>query len=283
MRFSHPLDRLVVTASDTHSVANAGLLLPATLAQRLDLEEAGNDCIDLGARAGRGRPGAKVLTLVHSLIAGGDCIDDADALRCGATDSVLGHRVLAPSTLGTFLRAFTFGNVRQLDRFSEIALTRAWQAGAGPGEAPMTIDFDSTVTEVHGHQKQGAAYGYTRVLGYHPLLATRADGGEVLHARLRKGSANTARGVDRFLTEVVGRVRRAGAAGQLTIRADSGFYSHSLMRTCQRHRVRFSITARMTPNCVPPSMPSPRLGGSTSTTPRAGLPRWRRPRTRGCG
>src|SRR6266540_2186256 len=105
-------------------------------------------------------------TLVHTMLAGGGCIDDADQLRCGATSQVLGHRVMAPSTVGTFLRAFTFGHVRQLDRLTEQVLARAWAAGAGPGDGPMTMDLDSTVCEVHGHAKQGAAYGYTHTLGY---------------------------------------------------------------------------------------------------------------------
>jgi DDE family transposase len=109
------------------------------------------------------------------MLAGADCLDDADVLRCGATSQVLGHRVMAPSTLGTFLRAFTFGHVRQLDRLTEQLLTRAWAAGAGPDDGPMTIDLDSTVCEVHGHHKQGAAYGYTHTLGYHPLVATHRD------------------------------------------------------------------------------------------------------------
>ena len=89
----------------------------------------------------------------------------------------------APSRLGTFLRAFTFGHVRQLDKVAGETLRRAWRFSAGPGGDAVTIDLDSTICEVHGHKKQGAAYGYTRVLGYHPLLATRADTGEILHAR----------------------------------------------------------------------------------------------------
>jgi hypothetical protein len=134
---------------------------------------------------------------VHSLLAGGDSIDDVEVLRAGATASMLGHRVMAASTVGTFLRMFSFGHVRQLDRLAETVLTRAWQAGAGPGDGPMTIDADSTICEVYGHHKQGAAHGYTRKLGYHPLLATRANTGEVLHARQRTGKANTARGACR--------------------------------------------------------------------------------------
>src|SRR6266545_1037779 len=157
---------------------------------------------------------------------------------------VLGHRVMAPSTLGTFLRAFTFGHVRQLDRLAETVLARAWTAGVGPGDGPMTMDLDSTVCEVHGHAKQGAAYGYTHKLGHHPLLATRADTGEVLHARQRTGRVNTARGTARFVDELASRVRRAGASGELTMRADSGFWSAKTIRACRRHQIRYSITVR---------------------------------------
>jgi hypothetical protein len=149
---------------------------------------------------------------------------------------------MAPSTLGTFLRSFTFGHVRQLDRLAEAVLTRAWAAGAGPGDEPMTFDLDSTITEVHGDQKQGAAYGYTRQLGYHPMLATRADTGEVLHIRMRKGSANSARGAERVVNELVARIRRAGAAGSLTMRADSAFHSGKVIKACRRLKVAFSIT-----------------------------------------
>jgi hypothetical protein len=215
MQSSHTLDQLDIAFDDTHAVANAGLLLPATLAQRLGIEQTADQVIDLGERAGAAHPGRKLLTLVHAMLAGGDCIDDADLLRCGATSQVLGHRVMAPSTLGTFLRAFTFGHVRQLDRLGEQILQRAWAAGAGagPGDGPMTIDLDSTVCPVHGYHKQGAAYGYTHTLGYHPLLASRADSGEILHARQRAGRANTARGTARFVDELAARVRRAGATG----------------------------------------------------------------------
>jgi hypothetical protein len=212
MGSSHTLDQLDSCFDDTHAVANAGLLLAATLAERLGIEQTAYQVIDLGERPGAAHPGRKLLTLVHTMIAGADGIDDAALLRCGATSQVLGHRVMAPSTLGTFLRSFTFGHVRQLDRLTEQILTRAWSAGAGPGDGPMTIDLDATVCEVHGHHKQGAAYGYPHTLGDHPLLATRADSGEVLHARQRSGRANTARGTARFVDELAARVRRAAAA-----------------------------------------------------------------------
>jgi hypothetical protein len=239
------LDQVDIVFDDPRAVAHAGLLLPATLAERLGIEAAIDRLVDLGDRPGAHRPGRKVLTLVHAMVAGGDCIDDA-VRRTGQTAQVLGHRVLAPSTLGTFLRSFTFGHIRQLDQATEQILSRAWAAGAGPGTQPMTIDVDSTICEVHGHDKGGAAYGYTRTLGYHPLLASRADTGEVLHLRMRKGSANTARGAERFVNELAGRVRRAGATGMLALRADSGFWSAKVIGACMRHRIRFSITVRQT-------------------------------------
>jgi hypothetical protein len=246
MQSSHTLDQLDIAFDDTHAIANAGLLLAATLAERLGIEQTADALVDLGERAGAHRPGRKLLTLIHAMLAGGDCIDDADLLRCGATSRVLGHRVMAPSTIGTFLRAFTFGHVRQLDRLTEQLLTRAWAAGAGPGDGPMTIDLDSTVCEVHGYHKQGAAYGYTHTLGYHPLVATRAESGEVLHARQHTGRASTARGTARFVDKLAGRVRRAGAAGELTMRMDSGFWSAKTIKACRRHRIRYSITVRQT-------------------------------------
>jgi hypothetical protein len=246
MASSHTLDQLDTCFNDTHAIANAGLLLPATLAQRLGLEQAADALIDLGERPGAAHPGRKLLTLVHAMLVGGDCIDDADVLRCGQTASVLGHRVMALSTLGTFLRSFTFGHVRQLDRLSEQLLGRAWAAGAGPGDGPMTMDLDSTVCEVYGYHKQGAAYGYTHTLGYHPLVATRADSGEVLHARQRAGRANTARGTARFVDELAARVRRAGATGELTMRADSGFWSAKTIRALRSHQIHYSITVRQT-------------------------------------
>jgi Transposase DDE domain group 1 len=247
MPSSHSPAGLVVAFDDDHAVANAGLLLPATLAERLEIEAVIDALVDLGDRPGAHRPGRKVLTLLHAIVAGADCIDDADVLRTGSTEAVLGHRVMAPSTLGTFLRSFTFGHVRQLDRVAETVMGRAWAAGAGPGEGPMTIDLDSTICEVHGHHKGGAAYGYTRVLGYHPLLATRADTGEVLHARQRTGRAASGRGAERFVNELAGRVRRAGASGPLTLRSDSGFWSAKVLTACRRHGIRFSITVRQTP------------------------------------
>ena len=149
------------------------------------------------------------------------------------------------SCLGTFRRSFRWGHVRQLDRVSRELLSRAWAAGAGPGDGPLTIDLDSTICETHGLAKEGARdHGYTGQRGYHPLLAVAAGTGEVLMSRLREGRANTARGAAHFLRETVGRVRYGGASGQLTVRADSGFYTHAIVAACRRMDVRYSITVR---------------------------------------
>ena len=233
-------DRIHVAFDDHRLVANAGLLLPATLALRLGLGELVDSHVDLGRAPGRANTGDKLLTLVASALAGGDCIDDADALRSGGTGRVLGCVVKAPSTLGTFLRSFRWGHVRQLDR-----VTRELLARAGTGDGPLTIDLDSTICETYGLAKEGARrHGYTGQRGYHPLLAVAAGTGEVLMARLRAGRANTARGAAHFLRETLGRVRYAGANGQLTVRADSGFYTHSIVAVCRKMKVRFSITVR---------------------------------------
>ena len=238
-------DRIDIAFDDDRLVDHAGLLLPATLAGRLGLRELTDAHLDLGDAPGRANAGDKLLTLVASALAGGECIDDADALRAGGTASVLGCTMKAPSTLGTFLRSFRWGHVRQLDRVTRKLLARAWAAGVGPGAAPFTIDLDSTICETYGLAKEGARHhGYTGVRGYHPLLAVAAGTGDVLMARLREGRANTTRGAAHFLRETVGRVRAAGASGQLTVRADSGFYNHAVVAVCRKQDVRFSITIR---------------------------------------
>jgi len=242
---SRGIDRIEVTFDEPNLVANAGLLLVATLVVRLGLERLINEVVDLSGRVGGALPGRKVLTLVHAIAAGGSHIDHADVLRAGATQSVLPHRVMAPSTLGTFLRSFSFGHVRQLDAVLAETLRRAWSLGAGPGSDRLVVDLDSTICEVCGKTKHGAGYGYTKKLGYHPLLATRAGTGELLHVRMRKGSANTQRGAKRFVEELVARLRRAGATGELVMRFDSGFWSNTTIATLSRLGVGYTMGVRM--------------------------------------
>jgi hypothetical protein len=245
MQCSHKIDRLAVAFDDDRALADAGLILPATLAQRLGLRELFDEHVELGEAPGRAHVGHKAMTLIHSALAGGECIDDANALRAGGTAAVLGHELRAPSTLGTFLRSFTWGHARQLDRVQGELLARAWRAGAGPGAESLTIDVDSTICETYGLQKHGARFGYTGVRGYHPLIASVAGTGELVGARLRGGNAHAGRGAAHFVTETVGRVRSAGASGPFTLRADSGFYAQAVVEACRQADVRYSITARL--------------------------------------
>ena len=241
-------DATRVVFDDERVVANAGVMLPAVLAGRLGLEALIDQAVCLGNRPGAANPGRKVMSLVSAMCLGADCIEDCDVLRSGQTGAVLGHRVAAPSTLGTFLRAFTFGHVRQLDRVLAAGLRRAWAAGAGPGEERLVVDVDSFVGEVYGYDKQGAGYGYTHKRGYHPIIATRAETAEVLHIRARKGSANTSRGALRFVEELIPRVARAGATGPRLLRADSGFWNHKIMARLQAAGWTYSIGVRQQPH-----------------------------------
>ena len=147
-------DGIHVTFDDHRLVANAGLLLPATLARRLSLSELVERHLDLADAPGRANAGDKLMTLVASALAGDDCIDDAE-LRSGSTGHVLGCTVKAPSTLGTFLRNIRWGYMRQLDRVSRELLAQAWATGDGPGDGALTIDLDSTICETYGLTKEG--------------------------------------------------------------------------------------------------------------------------------
>jgi len=241
---SRGIDRIAVTFDEPNLVANAGLVLVATTAKRLGLERLCDATIRLTGRVGGFNPGRKILTLVHAMVAGASHIDHADMLRAGSTAAVLEHQVMAPSTIGTFLRSFTFGHVRQFEKVVGEALGAAWALGAGPGSSRLVVDVDSTIDEVHGKKKIGAAFGYTKKLGYHPILATRAATGEILHARLRKGSANTQRGVKRFIEELVARLRRGGASGEIVMRFDSGYWSAETIEVLSRLGVNYTMGVR---------------------------------------
>ncbi len=247
---SRSLKGIQVTFDDKNLVANAGLVMVSTLSESLGLGELIGSKVSLGKRVGGANPGAKILTLVHGMAAGANHIDHVDMLRAGASEAVLGHKVMAPSTIGTFLRAFTFGNVRQLDSVLDTSLERAWALGAGPKDSQLIIDIDSTICEVHGVKKQGANFGYTKCRAYHPILAVRADSGEVLHGRLRKGSANTARGVRPFISETIARVRRAGACGEIVMRFDSGYWADQTISLLERLDVRYSMAIRANTKAV---------------------------------
>ena len=238
------LDRLGVVFDDGSLVADAGLLIVGTVMSRLGLKEMLDETVRMDGRVGGSRPGRKILSLVASMLVGGSHIDHADRLRAGSTHRVLPFGVMAPSTLGTFLRSFTWGHVRQLDKALGETLRRVWSAGGGPGSDPVTLDVDSTICEVSGKAKHGASYGYTAQLGYHPLLAV-LDTGEIVGSRLRGGSSQ--KGNTHFVVEAVNRVRRAGATGAVTVRADSGFWSYRLVDSLERLGVDWSITVPQQP------------------------------------
>jgi hypothetical protein len=240
------LDGVRVSFDDERVVSDAGIALVATLAGRLGIERLISRYVALPRdRPGAANAGRKVMALIFAMLLGADCIDDCEVLRAGRTRRLLGGWLPAPSTLGTFLRAFTFGHVRQLDRVLDQALARAWRAGAGPGDERLVIDVDSFVGEVHGYRKQGAGFGYTKRRGYHPMLASRADTGEVLHVRLRNGRAGSPRGVLRFADELIARVARAGAGGVKLLRADSAFWNKKLIARLERAGWLYSISVRL--------------------------------------
>jgi hypothetical protein len=242
---SHNLERVSVSFDDDTLLPNGGLTVAARLAQKLGVGRLVDDHVTIAGEAGA-NGGAKALTVIAAALAGGDCIDDVRVLQAGATKRLF-DGVRAASTVGIWLRAFVWATVRQLDRVTRELLARAWAAGLGPADlsADLTIDIDSSVVETYGLNKQGGSdFTYTKVRGYHPLLATLAETGEVLATRLRGGKANTARGAARFVAETISRVRHAGATGRLALRADSGFYVGAVVSACRRNTVRFSITAR---------------------------------------
>lgn len=245
MKASHNLVNVSCSFDEDNLVPNAGLLAPAMLAQQLGVAQLVDRFVSLPGSAGA-NAGAKALTVIGSALAGGDCIDDVDVLRAGAADELF-DQVRAPSTVGTWLRTFTWGTARQLDRVSRELLARVWAAGLGPADldADVTIDVDSTICETYGLAKQGATkFTYTHVRGYHPLVASLKETGELLHARLRAGNATSGRGAESFVAETISRVRAAGATGRLTVRADSGFYLRGFVRACRRADARFSVTVR---------------------------------------
>lgn len=243
MRASHDLTRVALTYDESNLVSSAGLLAPAVLTQKLELAELIDARLRLGAHGANSA--TKALSVIGSMLAGGDSIDDVALLDVGAARELFdGYR--APSTVGTWLRDFRWSNARELDGITRELLARLWAAGAGPGDptGPLTIDLDSTICEVHGRGKQGAGFGYTKRRGYHPQLATCAETGQVIFSRLRGGAAAAARGAASLLAESVSRLRGAGASGPLTVRADSAFYSRAMIATAARLDVRYSITTR---------------------------------------
>ncbi|MEV1291954.1 IS1380 family transposase [Pseudonocardia sp. NPDC049635] len=250
MRLSHARRAISARFDDPNLVSCAGLVAVMALAARCGLE------VLLAGRltlAGKGTAQAteKVIALVAGMVAGADSISDMDLLRHGGMARLF-DRVRAPSTLGTFLRRFTFGHVRQLDAVAARLLARlAAAAPVLPGARSVAfLDLDDTVRQVYGYAKQGAGRGYTGVNGLNALLATLSTPRSVpviAAARLRKGSTNSVRGAANLLAQALATARRAGATGLLIVRADSAFYGYDIINTCRRAGACFSVTGRLTP------------------------------------
>jgi hypothetical protein len=246
MQLSHAPGRISARFDDPNLVSCAGLVAVSALAQRAGLPGLLGRLSVPAAHAG-----SKLLAIVLGMVAGADSITDLDVLRHGGMRRVFAE-VRAPSTLGTFLRSFTFGHVRQLDAVAArllVALTRGVPLLPGAHQLAY-LDLDDTVRETHGYAKQGAGRGYTGAAGLNVLLATistPAAAPLVAAARLRRGPANSIRGAARLLADALAVARRAGAGGTVVVRADSAFYAESIATAARRGGARFSVTARQTP------------------------------------
>ena len=232
---------------DPNLVSCAGLMPVLQLAGRAGLQRLVAEHVHL-SKPGGVNAHLKLPALVAGMIAGADSIDDMALLRHGAMGKLF-TGVRAPSTLGTFLRSFTFGHVRQLDAVaSRLLVDLARQAPLLPGADELAcLDVDDTLRQTYGYAKQGAGRGYTGVKGLNALLAivsTPNSAPMIAAARLRKGSANSARGASRLVADALLTARKAGASGVLVLRADSAYYGHDIIATARRHRAHFSITAR---------------------------------------
>jgi hypothetical protein len=250
MRLSHARRAMSVRFDDPNLVSCGGLAAVLALATRCGLATLLTERLRIAAMGGANAT-AKVLGLVAGMICGADSIDDMDLLRHGGMRRLFTD-VRAPSTLGTFLRLFTFGHVRQLDAVAAGLLTRL--AAATPilsgADRVAFVDLDDTVRQTYGYAKQGTGRGYTGVNGLNALLATictPTSAPMIAATRLRKGSTNSVRGAAKLLTDALATARRAGATGLVIVRADSAFYGYDIINACRRAKARFSITARHTP------------------------------------
>jgi hypothetical protein len=258
VRLLHDLARTHASFDDPHLVSRAGLVPVMALAERAGLPALAGGHIRPGGPCG---VNAQVKTgcLVAGMIAGADSIDDMGLLRHGAMGVLFGG-VRAPSTLGSFLRAFTWGNARQAEKVSRLLLAGlARRAPLLPGKQALAfVDIDAMQKRVYGHQKQGAAFGHTKiqgksllVRGLNALAATISTplGAPVIAAtRLRGGNANSARGAASFAAEAIGAARGAGCTGTVIVRADSAYYSAAFTGAVRRAGGFFSVTVQMNPH-----------------------------------
>ncbi len=235
---------------DPNLVSAAGLVPVLALAESAGLPDLVSAHVGV-AGSGGANADLKVASLVAGMVAGADSIEDMDLVRHGGMPKVFtGCR--APTTLGTHLRGYTFGNVRQLDAVASRVLVNLAQQTPLLGGADQVayLDVDDTVRATHGYAKQGAGYGYTKVKGLNVQLATLSTptaAPVIVGTRLRKGNTASAHGASRLIADAVSTATRAGASGVLTVRADSAYYNHDVVAAATRAGAHFSVTARMDP------------------------------------
>ncbi|ACY20129.1 transposase IS4 family protein [Gordonia bronchialis DSM 43247] len=250
MRLSHTHPVRSASCDDPNLLAAAGVVPVMALAERASLSELAREHLSVPTDKGA-HPDRKMFSLVAGMVAGADSIDDMAVLRHGAMGKVFDHPY-APSTLGSFLREFRFGHVRQADAIATrllAGLARHTPVLAGI-DGPVMIDIDDSIIEVHGPAKQGVGFGYTRVRGLNSAITTLTcgDGAPVIAAqRLRKGACNSARGAHRLIADTLATVRRlrsSDASGPILLRADSAFYGHRAITTALRAGAQVSVTVR---------------------------------------
>src|SRR5882757_9940627 len=253
MQLSHTRPVASAVFDDPNLVSCAGLVPMAALAQKCGLAALADEHLSVPNDKGS-NAGAEASCLVAGMVAGADSIDDMALLRHGAMGSVF-ERPYAPSTLGSFLREFAFGHVRQLDAVAARLLARLHArtpllAGI---DGPVMVDLDDTIIEVHGYAKQGSGYGYSGVRGLNALIATvtTEHGAPVITGqRLRKGSCGSPRGAARIIGDTlatVTRLRSRAATGKPLVRMDSAFYGHPSVSAAIRGGADVSITVRLDP------------------------------------
>ena len=255
---------------DPNLIGSAGLVPVMRLAHRAGLP----DLLEQRLSVPCPNAAAKAACVVAGMLAGADSIDDLDVLRHGGMGRVFTD-VRAPSTLGTFLRSFTFGHVRQLDAVASRML--AGLAGVSPRllagvDGLAFIDIDDTIREVHGYAKQGAAYGYSGVKGVNAQIAALSSptcAPVIAASRLRKGNVVSGHGADRMVTDAIAAARAAGASGQVMVRADSGYYRQDLIAAAVTAKAWFSVTVRMNSSVRQAITAIPESAWTTIRYPRA--------------
>ena len=257
MRLLHELAKTGATFDDPHLVSQAGLVPVMALAQQAGLDELAGEHVRIARPCGVNAP-VKIACLAAGMAAGADSIEDMDLLRHGAMPALFGG-IRAPSTLGSFLRSFTWGNVLQLQKVHRQVLAElARRAPLLPGKDVLAfVDIDSQQKRVYGHAKQGAAFGHTKIQGKSLLvrglnvlaatICTPLAAPVIAGTRLRGGNAASARGAASMITEAAGTARAAGCTGTLVVRMDSAFYGSPAVGAARRAGARFSVTVRMDP------------------------------------